>query len=40
LGRAVAGRDGDRTAGAIIGGGTGALAGRAIDRSDDRCRRR
>jgi hypothetical protein len=39
LGRAVAGRDGDRTAGAIIGGGTGALAGRAIDRSDDRCRR-
>jgi len=40
LGRAVAGRDGDRTAGLIIGGGTGALAGRAIDRSDDRCRRR
>ena len=40
LGRAVAGREGDRTAGLIIGGGAGALAGRAIDKSDDRCRRR
>ena len=36
LGREVAGR-GDRTVGAIIGGAAGALAGRAIDRSD--CRR-
>ena len=36
LGTQVAGR-GDRTLGAIIGAGAGALAGRAIDRSD--CRR-
>lgn len=27
----------DKTAGTIIGGGVGALAGRAIDRSDSRC---
>ena len=33
LGNQVAGR-GDRTLGTILGGGVGALAGRAIDRSD------
>jgi uncharacterized protein YcfJ len=33
LGNSIAGR-GDRTVGTIIGGGVGALAGRAIDRSD------
>ena len=33
LGNSVAGR-GDRTVGTIIGGGVGALAGRAVDRSD------
>src|SRR3546814_10923885 len=27
----------DKTAGTIIGGGVGALAGRAIDKSDSRC---
>ena len=32
----VVGRRGDKTAGAIIGAGVGALAGRAIDRSDGR----
>ena len=35
LGREVSPRD--RTAGAIIGGGVGALAGRALDRSQSRC---
>ena len=35
LGNQVAGR-GDRLLGTIIGGGAGALAGRAIDRSDGR----
>ena len=40
IGNGVAGR-GDRAAGTIIGGALGALAGRAIDRSDrpDYCRR-
>lgn len=38
LGRAVAGRRGDKTTGLIIGAGAGALAGRAIDRSDSRRR--
>ncbi|WP_315760537.1 glycine zipper 2TM domain-containing protein [Sphingomonas sp. Y38-1Y] len=33
LGNQIAGR-GDRTLGTILGGGVGALAGRAIDRSD------
>ncbi len=36
LGNEVAGR-GDRTVGAVLGAGVGALAGRAIDRSDSRC---
>lgn len=36
LGNEVVGRRGDKTAGAIIGAGVGALAGRAIDRSDGR----
>ncbi len=31
---------GDRALGTIIGAGVGALAGRAIDKSDDPCRRR
>lgn len=40
LGNQIAGR-GDRTLGTILGGGVGALAGRAIDRSDrpNYCRR-
>lgn len=40
LGHTVAGR-GDRTLGAVLGAGVGALAGRAIDRSDppQGCRR-
>lgn len=38
LGREVVGRRGDRTAGAIVGGGIGALAGRAIEKGDNRCR--
>lgn len=40
LGHSVAGR-GDRTLGAVLGAGAGALAGRAIERSDrpDYCRR-
>jgi len=33
LGHGIAGR-GDRTLGAVVGAGAGALAGRAIDRSD------
>lgn len=36
LGNEVVGRRGDKTAGAIVGAGVGALAGRAIDRSDGR----
>jgi hypothetical protein len=36
LGSSVAGRGGDHAIGAIIGAGAGALAGRAIDRSDCR----
>src|SRR4051812_36955813 len=36
LGSSVAGRGGDHALGAIIGAGAGALAGRAIDRSDCR----
>lgn len=32
LGHEVAGRNGDRTAGVLIGGAVGAVAGRAIDR--------
>lgn len=35
IGHEVAGRRGDRTAGTIIGGAVGALAGNAIDRSDN-----
>lgn len=40
LGNSIAGR-GDKTLGTVIGGAGGALAGRAIDRSDrpDYCRR-
>lgn len=38
-GHEIAGR-GDKTVGAIIGGAVGALAGRAIDKSNDPCRRR
>jgi uncharacterized protein YcfJ len=37
LGHEVAGRRGDKTAGVIIGGAVGALAGRAIDKADSRC---
>lgn len=36
-GHEIAGR-GDRTLGTIIGAGVGAIAGRAIDRSNDGCR--
>ena len=38
-GREIA-RRGNRTEGAIIGAAVGALAGRAIDKSDSNCRRR
>lgn len=38
IGNEVAGR-GDRTVGTIIGGAVGAIAGRAIDKSNDGCRR-
>jgi len=37
IGHEVAGRRGDKTAGVIIGGAVGAIAGRAIDKSDSRC---
>lgn len=37
-GHEIAGRGGDRTLGAIIGAAGGAILGRAIDRSDSRCR--
>jgi uncharacterized protein YcfJ len=37
-GHEIAGR-GDKTVGAIIGGAVGALAGRAIDKGNDGCRR-
>lgn len=37
LGHEVAGRRGDKTAGVIIGGAVGAIAGRAIDKADSRC---
>jgi len=37
LGHEVAGRHGDKTTGVIIGGAVGAVAGRAIDKSDSRC---
>lgn len=36
-GHELAGRGGDRTLGIILGAGIGAVAGRAIDRSDNRC---
>lgn len=36
-GHEIAGR-GDRTLGAILGGAVGAIAGRAIDKSNDGCR--
>ncbi len=36
LGNEIVGRRGDKTAGLIIGAGVGALAGRAIDRSNSR----
>ena len=38
IGHEVAGRGGDRTLGAILGAAGGAILGRAIDRSDSRCR--
>lgn len=34
LGHGIAGRGGDRTLGAILGGAVGAVAGRAIDKAD------
>ena len=37
-GHELAGRGGDRTLGAILGAAGGAILGRAIDRSDTRCR--
>jgi hypothetical protein len=37
-GHEIAGRGGDRTLGAILGAAGGAILGRAIDRSDTRCR--
>jgi hypothetical protein len=37
IGHEVAGRRGDKTAGVLIGGAVGAIAGRAIDKSDSRC---
>jgi len=37
LGHEVAGRRGDKTAGVLIGGAVGAVAGRAIDKADSRC---
>ncbi|MBN8806588.1 MAG: glycine zipper 2TM domain-containing protein, partial [Sphingopyxis terrae] len=37
-GHEIAGR-GDRTVGTIIGGAVGAIAGRAIDKGNDGCRR-
>jgi uncharacterized protein YcfJ len=37
LGHEVVGRRGDKTAGVLVGGAVGALAGRAIDKSDSRC---
>lgn len=42
LGNQVAGRGGDRLLGTVLGGAVGAVAGRAIDRSDPvpGCRRR
>ena len=38
IGHEVAGRNGDRTLGAIVGAAGGALLGRAIDRSSTKCR--
>lgn len=38
IGHELAGRGGDRTLGAILGAAGGAILGRAIDRSDSRCR--
>ena len=38
IGHEVAGRNGDRTLGAILGAAGGALLGRAIDRSSTKCR--
>ena len=37
-GHEIAGRGGDRTLGAILGAAGGAILGRAIDRSNSRCR--
>ena len=37
LGHEVVGRRGDKTAGVLVGGAVGALAGRAIDKADSRC---
>ena len=37
LGHEVVGRRGDKTAGTIVGGAVGAVAGRAIDKGDNRC---
>jgi len=37
LGHEVVGRRGDKTAGVLIGGAVGAVAGRAIDKADSRC---
>ena len=38
LGREVAGRNGDRTLGAILGAAGGALLGRAVNNGGSRCR--
>lgn len=38
IGNSVAGRHGDKTAGVIIGGAVGAVAGRAIDKNGNSCR--
>ena len=38
IGHEVAGRRGDKTAGVIIGGAVGAVAGRAIDKGNGGCR--
>jgi hypothetical protein len=38
LGHEVVGRRGDKTTGTILGGAVGAVAGRAIDKGDNRCR--
>lgn len=38
IGSSVAGRHGDKTAGVLVGGAVGAVAGRAIDKNGNGCR--